>query len=483
MTAEILLAAMVLAVGLLILADLLKTPPEDPGRQASWQLDAAGRMAAAARHGGTASAMPGGPAATRTTAAARGAGARRAAPGRHARAALSSWPVHPYLLLLAAITAIAAVTDTLCARSIAGSLGGASIHSPAGGIRDEAIRTAIIAGVLAAAVTALALWAAGVVTRTMLQPVHRLRASTADAAGTQLPDAVRLIRERGGDTAPGEVEAEPVGLDAPGAIADVARAFDQVYGQALRLAVSEAATRGNLHAMLANLSHRVGHLADRQRQLIGDIEQGEAGAAQMARLHRLDRLAARMGRFSQNLLIVAGHEISGPWNQAMTLADVINLAVSQVEDYERVSLAVDAGIIARAPAVNDLVHLLAELTENATSLSADHTPVIISGYWLATGGVLIRITDQGFGMSADEIAHANWRLEHPPLEIAAYRSLGLFVTARLARRHGIQVRLQPADSGGLTALVWLPEQIIMQHGAAASPYPAGYGGVRAGPGE
>src|SRR6202030_1052224 len=161
------------------------------------------------------------------------------------------------------------------------------------------------------------------------------------------------------------------------------------------------------------------------------------------------------------LLVLAGHDSSRRWNQPVALVDVLRAAVSEIEQYERVSLNVQPGIAVRGQAVNDVVHLLAELVENATSFSAAETPVAVSGHLLNSGGALLDITDRGVGMDADEMAHANWRLDNPPVvDVAVSRRMGLFVVARLASRHGIRVRLRPASMGGLTALVWLPDEVI-----------------------
>lgn len=183
-----------------------------------------------------------------------------------------------------------------------------------------------------------------------------------------------------------------------------------------------------------------------------------------------------MRRYSQNLLVLAGQQQSGHSDQSVALVNVIRAAMSEIEDYERVSMNVQPGITVGGPAVNDLVHLLAELAENAAALSPADTPVFISGRRLATGGILVDIIDQGFGMSAEEMAHANWRLENSPAtDITASKNMGLFVVGRLAARHGIRVRLSPSDSAGLKAQVWLPDALIMHQDAAASPRFSGYG--------
>jgi hypothetical protein len=143
------------------------------------------------------------------------------------------------------------------------------------------------------------------------------------------------------------------------------------------------------------------------------------------------------------------------------VVDVLRAAVSEIEHYERVIPNIQPGISGRGQAVSDVVHLLSELAENATAFSAAETPVKVSGYLLSSGGTLVDITDQGVGMGAEEMAHANWRLDNPPVvDVAVSRRMGLFVVSRLAARHGIRVRLRPGPAGGLTALVWLPDEVI-----------------------
>jgi Histidine kinase-, DNA gyrase B-, and HSP90-like ATPase len=144
--------------------------------------------------------------------------------------------------------------------------------------------------------------------------------------------------------------------------------------------------------------------------------------------------------------------------------------VSEIEQYERVSMNVQPGIAVRGQAVNDVVHLVAELVENATAFSSAETPVTVSGHQLNSGGVLLDISDQGVGMGAEEMAHANWRLDNPPVvDVAVSRRMGLFVVARLAARHGIRVRLRPAPTGGLAALVWLPDETVTHESVSGGP--------------
>jgi signal transduction histidine kinase len=344
-------------------------------------------------------------------------------------------------------------------------------------LRNQAIAYALIVALIVLIVLGLALLATVVVARSMVRPLRRLRAGALEVAGVRLPETVRRMSEAEG-TGGAPLDIEPIDVDSTDEIGEVARAFDQVHREALRLASNEAALRGNVNAMFVNLSRRSQSLVERQIRLIDDLEQGEQDPDRLSNLFQMDHLATRMRRNSENLLVLAGHEVSRRWTQSVPLVDVLRAAVSEIEQYERVTLNVQPGISVRGQAVNDVVHLIAELAENASSFSAADTPVKVSGHLLNSGGVLLDITDQGVGMGAEEMAHANWRLDNPPVvDVAVSRRMGLFVVARLAARHGIRVRLRPASAGGLTALVWLPDEVI-SHEAAGAGAGAGTGAHR-----
>ena len=333
--------------------------------------------------------------------------------------------------------------------------------------RDAILRASLIGGAVLI-VLLLALLLTAIVGRTMVRPLRRLRSGALEVAGVRLPETVRRMSESDGANVP--LDIEPIDVDSSDEIGEVARAFDQVHREALRLAANEAALRGNVNAMFVNLSRRSQSLVERQIRLIDDLEQGEQDPDRLSSLFQMDHLATRMRRNSENLLVLAGHDASRRWNQPVALVDVLRAAVSEIEQYERVTLNVQPGIAVRGHAVNDVVHLLAELAENATSFSSAETPVAVAGHLLSSGGVLLDITDQGVGMGAEEMAHANWRLDNPPVvDVAVSRRMGLFVVARLAARHGIRVRLRPAGAGGLTALVWLPDEVISHTGGGSAP--------------
>jgi signal transduction histidine kinase len=338
------------------------------------------------------------------------------------------------------------------------------ITSQANSLTSSALRSAIIVSAATLVLLIIVLLITTLVARSMIRPLRKLRADALEVAGSKLPDMVRRLSEsEGGDES---IEIEPIGVTSTDEIGEVARAFDQVHREAVRLAADEAMLRGNLNAMFVNLSRRSQSLIERQLSLIDNLEQTEQDPDRLSSLFRLDHLATRMRRNSENLLVLAGHEASRRWSQPVPLVDVLRAAISEIEQYERVVLNVQPGIQVIGQAVNDVVHLAAEIVENATTFSPEDTQVYVTGQPLTSGGVLLDITDNGVGISEQEMAHANWRLDNPPVvDVAVSRRMGLFVVGRLAARHGIRVRLRHAQSGGLTALIWLPESVAVPESA------------------
>ncbi len=305
-----------------------------------------------------------------------------------------------------------------------------------------------------------------VMARSMILPLRRLRASALDVAGRRLPEMVRRLSESDPEEDQ-SVEVEPIDIDSTDEIGEVARAFDQVHSEAARLAGDEAMLRANLNAMFVNLSRRSQTLIERQLGIIESLEQTEQDSSRLSSLFRLDHLATRMRRNSENLLVLAGHEAPRKWTQPVALVDVLRAAISEIEQYDRITLNVQSGLVIAGKAASDVVHLVAELVENATTFSRKDAQVHVIGQLLVSGGVLIDITDEGLGIPEQELAHANWRLDNPPvIDVAVSRRMGLFVVGRLAARHGIKVRLRRAQSGGLSALIWVPETVAEADQAA-----------------
>jgi hypothetical protein len=284
-----------------------------------------------------------------------------------------------------------------------------------------------------------------------------------------------VVREQSVPAPAPRIGAGPAEVDSFERPDQAARDFDQRrHGMPLP-AGGDAALRGRSGGMFVNLSRRSQALVERQLRLIESLEHGEQDQQRLASLSRLNRIAMHIHRNSQNLLVLAGQESAVSWNQPLTLAHLVEAALSEIEDYERVSFEVQPDIAVRGPAVYDAVHVLVELIDNATSFSAADMPVYIRGRVLTTGGALVDITDRGIGMAAKEMAYANQQLDNPPPpDIDVPKWMGLLVVARLAARHGIRVRLNQTDLGGLTALVWLPDEILTHYsGTADLGHPAG----------
>jgi signal transduction histidine kinase len=350
-------------------------------------------------------------------------------------------------------------------RNVSNQLVG-EITTQADSLESSSLHSAILVSVATLVLLLLVLLITTFVARSMIRPLRKLRADALEVAGSKLPEMVRRLSESEGGDASAEIE--PIGVNSTDEIGEVARAFDQVHREAVRLAADEAMLRGNLNAMFVNLSRRSQSLIERQLTLIDNLEQSEQDPGRLSSLFRLDHLATRMRRNSENLLVLAGHETARRWSKPVPLVDVLRAAVSEIEQYERVVLNVQPGIQVVGQAVNDIVHLVAEIVENATTFSPEDTQVHVTGQPLTSGGVLLDITDNGVGISEQEMAHANWRLDNPPVvDVAVSRRMGLFVVGRLAARHGVRVRLRHAQSGGLTALIWLPEAVAASESSQA----------------
>ncbi|WP_192809904.1 nitrate- and nitrite sensing domain-containing protein [Actinomadura rudentiformis] len=335
---------------------------------------------------------------------------------------------------------------------------------------EDAFAAAIRDAVILFLVIAIVLIATIIVARSLVRPLRRLRNGALEVAGTRLPGLVDRLRDP--EAAAGGIEVDPIDIISTDEIGQVARAFDEVHREAVRLAADEAVLRGNINAMFVNLSRRSQSLIERQLRLIEELEQSERDEEQLANLFRLDHLATRMRRNCENLLVLGGQDQARKWNRPVPLIDVVRASLSEVEQYERVALRVQGEMTVAGPMVNDLVHLLAELVENATVFSAESTKVTVSGQLLSGGGAMLQITDNGVGMSVEELEQANWRLANPPvIDFSAARRMGLFVVGRLAVRHGIRVELRAAQGGGLTAFVVLPD-------AGVSPSESGGVGSR-----
>ncbi|MGW2327286.1 nitrate- and nitrite sensing domain-containing protein [Streptomyces sp. NPDC001700] len=346
-------------------------------------------------------------------------------------------------------------------------------------LRDDAQQDAILNGALILLVLGVSLVGAFVVARSMVRSLRRLQDTAQDVAEKRLPELVKQLSES--DPQDVDTSVESVGVHSRDEIGRVAAAFDDVHREAVRLAAEQALLRGNVNAMFTNLSRRSQGLIQRQLSLISELESREADPDQLSSLFKLDHLATRMRRNGENLLVLAGEEPGRRWTRPVPLVDVLRAAASEVEQYERIELSSVPATEVAGRVVNDLVHLLAELLENATSFSSPQTKVKVTGHALPDGRVLVEIHDTGIGLSPEDLAAINERLASPPtVDVSVSRRMGLFVVGRLSLRHGIRIQLRPSDSGGTTALVMLPVDVAQGN---RKPQPQGAGGKAGAPGQ
>ncbi|MFI1682230.1 nitrate- and nitrite sensing domain-containing protein [Streptomyces sp. NPDC020607] len=345
-------------------------------------------------------------------------------------------------------------------------------------LRNESEQSAILNGALILLVLGVSLVGAFVVARSMIRSLRRLQDTATKVAQDRLPELVKQLSES--DPQDVDTSVESVGVHSRDEIGQVAAAFDDVHREAVRLAAEQALLRGNVNAMFTNLSRRSQGLIQRQLSLISELESREADPDQLSSLFKLDHLATRMRRNGENLLVLAGEEPGRRWTRPVPLVDVLRAAASEVEQYERIELSSVPATEVAGRVVNDLVHLLAELLENATSFSSPQTKVKVTGHALPDGRVLIEIHDTGIGLSPEDLAAINERLASPPtVDVSVSRRMGLFVVGRLSQRHGIRIQLRPSDSGGTTALVMLPVDVAQ--GGKKMPGKPGAPGATGGP--
>jgi signal transduction histidine kinase len=327
---------------------------------------------------------------------------------------------------------------------------------------SAAVRDAVIIGVALLLCLALLI----VVARSILKPVRVLRASAFDVADRRLPAVIEQLRTTEGRTK--NVKIEPVPVYSREDVGQVARAFDAVHSEAVRLASEQAALRANVNDMFVNLSRRTQGLVERQLRLIDDLELGEQDADRLGSLFRLDHLATRMRRNGENLLVLAGAELRQRSGEPVPVVDVLRAAVSEIEDYQRVLVQPLPRAMVSGLAVNDIVHLVAELLDNAAAYSDPETQVELSARFGDEGGLVVEIRDAGTGLRRPQLVDINQRLAVPSaIDVSVSRHMGLFVVGRLANRHGISVQLTSSDGSGVTVTVALPKELITTEAASA----------------
>ncbi|WP_371781296.1 sensor histidine kinase [Streptosporangium subroseum] len=285
-----------------------------------------------------------------------------------------------------------------------------------------------------------------------------LQRAALDLADRRLPEVVERLR-RGEDV---RSEVPELHHGSTTEIVSVGEAFSSVQRTAVEAAVGQAHMREGLNKVFVSLARRNQSLLHRQLAMLEAMEQRATDPETLEDLFGLDHLTTRMRRHSEGLIILSGSTPGRGWRVPVTVYDVVRAAVEEVEDYLRVAVSVPQGPAVIGTVVTDVIHLIAELVENAAVFSPPHTSVRVNGQ-LVANGYAIEVEDRGLGIPPDNMVQLNERLTNPPeFDLADSDRLGLFVVTQLAARHNIRVSLRSSPFGGTTAIVLLPSELMAE---------------------
>ncbi len=287
-----------------------------------------------------------------------------------------------------------------------------------------------------------------------------LYTSVREMAEERLPRVVQRLRR--GDDVDVLAESPPPGTSDILEVSQIARSFGIVQEAAVAAAVEQARLRKGVNQVFLNISMRNQSLLHRQLGMLDSMERRTSEPGALADLFRLDHLTTRMRRHAEGLIILSGSTPGRGWREPVPIVDVLRAAVAEVEDYVRVDVLSESRDLVAGNAVNDVIHLVAELVENAAVFSPPNTRIEVRAD-RAGIGLVAEIEDRGLGLSQEELADINLRLANPPeFDLANSEQLGLFVVSRLAARHAIKVSLRQSVYGGTTAILLLPFGVIVR---------------------
>ncbi|MGY0005429.1 nitrate- and nitrite sensing domain-containing protein [Micromonospora sp. I033] len=345
-------------------------------------------------------------------------------------------------------------------------------------LRSDVQRQVFLETGLLLSMLLLAILFAYLVARSMARSLRDLRQGALSVAQYGLPQAVARLRDPQvtGQLSPVQLAnqiAEPLPVRSKDEFGQVTEAFNAVHLEAVRTAAEQAALRASVATMFVNLARRSQILVDRLIGHLDRLERGEEDPDRLAELFQLDHLATRMRRNDENLLVLAGADSTRVQREPAALIDVLRAAQSEVEHYTRIEFGViDRDIEIAAHAVNDLVHLVAELFDNATAFSPPDSHVMVEARRVGDRASLY-VEDRGIGISHEQLRDLNERLATPPqVDVAVSRMMGLVVVARLASRHGVKVELRPGADRGTVADVTLPPAVLVPRALSGRGQPA-----------
>ncbi|MFF8018600.1 nitrate- and nitrite sensing domain-containing protein [Streptomyces sp. NPDC007929] len=311
------------------------------------------------------------------------------------------------------------------------------------------------------------------ITRSLSRRLHGLRMATLNLAEHRLPEVVARL-ERGEKV---DTEAAVTPLDhGDDELGQVAQAFNTAQRTAVRTAVELAQTRSGFQKVILGIARQSQNLVNRQLGRLDALERRHSDPELLAELYELDSIASQLRRYEENLVVVSGERPGRSWSRPVAVTDIVHSAIGEVSEYQRVRTHTEEDVALAPPAVADVIHLLAELIDNATAYSPAPSPVTVRAALVARG-LALEIEDQGLGLSEDDYAALNTQLAHPVkfdvVGLAEDLRLGMFVISHLAHRHGITVTLRRSPYGGTTSVVLIPHGIVVRDTPAPGTTTAG----------
>ncbi|HUC59623.1 MAG TPA: ATP-binding protein [Streptosporangiaceae bacterium] len=348
-----------------------------------------------------------------------------------------------------------------------------ALHAAANAVRGAAVSQArglvlrlLLIAMLGLLAIIAAITVAVIVSRNLLRELSDLRTSAIALSSQRLPAVLGRLRA-GAEV---DIDSETPQLEIEdNEIGELRRAINYTARAAIGAAVDEVAIRRGVNDMFRNLARRNQSLLTRQLELLDSMERRIHDPEELADLFRVDHLTTRMRRHAEGLLIVAGGSSGRVWREPVPVIDVMRAAVAEVEDYTRIRVTSRSNASVAGHAVADIIHMLAELVENATTFSPANTPVRIESDNVAKG-LVVEIEDRGLGMSDEQVAQINVRLADPPLfDLSGSEQLGLYIAGQLAGRHGVKITMRGSAYGGVIAVVLIPSALIVDAGYDEPP--------------
>jgi signal transduction histidine kinase len=306
------------------------------------------------------------------------------------------------------------------------------------------------------------------ITRSLSRRLRGLRQATLSLAEERLPEVVSRL-ERGERV---DVERATPPLDyGHDELGQVAQAFNTAQWTAVHTAVELADARRGFQKVILGIARQSQNLVNLQLSKLDALERQHTDPDVLQGLYELDSTASQLRRYEENLVIISGEQPRRSWSEPVALTDILRSAVGEVAEYRRVEVHTDEEVSLAPPAVADVIHLLAELIDNATAYSPSPSPVSVRAATVGSG-LAVEVEDRGLGMSAEDYASLNAQLSVAPqfdvVGLGDDLRLGMFVVARLADRHGITVTLRPSPYGGTTAIVLVPQAIVVRENPGAA---------------